>query len=97
MIFYRIGVLNDFKNTHSFLQFQDYGELKVFDASCTKGTHRGFQKESDSIAVFLNFEKVLDTKVKEQALAMAQDLIAKAPAEAQEDFRRSSKTLWEAF
>jgi hypothetical protein len=92
-----VGVINDFRSTHSFIDFKQYGELKVFDASCTKGEQPSFQRSTDSIAVFLNFKKLGDFKVKQQAQVLVMALIAEAPPESREFFAEHQNVLLDSL
>lgn len=81
MIRYRIGILNDFDNTHSFVDYRDWGTLKTWDASRSGSAHRGYQLANDSIGIFLNFDLVLNTTSKPEARALIARLVADAPAD----------------
>ena len=73
---YRIGVINDFRDSFAFIDYKEYGTLKIFDACRTSGVDR---KEDGSIAVFLNFKKVGQFKSKSEAVSLLKKLLAEAP------------------
>ena len=73
---YRIGVINDFRDSFAFIDYREYGTLKIFDACRTAGVDR---KEDGSIAVFLNFKKVGEFKSKSEAVSELKRLLADAP------------------
>lgn len=81
---YRIGVLNDFKNSHTVIDYQEFGVLKVWDAWNTSGEHRGYQVAEDNIYVFLNFKQVMKTKSYEEANGMINRLLREAPVDLSE-------------
>jgi hypothetical protein len=73
---YRIGVINDFRDSFSFIDYKVYGELKIFDACRVAGVDR---KEDGSISVFLNFKKVGEFKSKSEAVSKLRELLGNAP------------------
>lgn len=85
-----MGVINDFQNTTSFIDYKQYGELKVFDASFAKGEQ---PNHAGDIGVFLNLKLVGRFKAKQQALALVEKLIREAPAEAREWFAAHQSVL----
>jgi len=87
-----VGVINDFQNSFSFIDFKDYGQLKIFDACFTKG-EKVCNTSSDDISIFLNFKKVGSFKVKLQAQAFLKQLISEAPSEAREFFVENQNVL----
>lgn len=80
-IFYRIGVINDFKNEFAFIEYRDYGELKIWNSCAVRCEHRGHQLAKDSIGVFLNFELVGEFRSFDEANALIRKLIAQAPTD----------------
>ena len=72
---YRIGVINDFRDSYAFIEYKEYGTLKIFDACRTSGVDR---KEDGSVAVFLNFKKVGQFKSKSEAVSLLKKLLAEA-------------------
>lgn len=90
---YRIGIINDFRNSHAFMDFQDYGTLQVFDCSYTEGAHKGFQEARDSIGVFLNFALIEEFKDKSSALNLVYKLIKECPKEGIADFQAHYKVI----
>ena len=81
---YRIGLINDFKNTYSFVDYREIGiekVLKLWDACTVGGAHRGYQLAEDNLWIFLNFEKVLVTKSREEARAKIRELLDNAPVD----------------
>lgn len=63
---YRIAVINDFRNSTAFVDFCDYGNLKIWNASKVSGPTT-YAKSDDAVHVYLNFKLVCS--VKEVALA----------------------------
>ena len=81
---YRIGLINDFKNTYSFVDYREIGVAKVLQLwdACTVGSaHRGYQLAEDNLWIFLNFEKVLVTTSKDEARAKIRELLDNAPVD----------------
>lgn len=77
---YRIGVINDFRNSYSFVDYQQWGDkVKVWDASRTSSAHRGYALPDDSISVFLNFKKLQEFKTTEGANQLVRKLLSEAP------------------
>lgn len=81
---YRIGVINDYRQTFSFVDYQDFGAMQVWDACWVKGEHRGYNKASDSIGVFLNFKMVGEFKDTASAEALLRKLLREAPVDLSE-------------
>jgi hypothetical protein len=73
---YRVGVINDFRDTRSFIDYKEYGELKAWDASWTKGSS---PNHAGDIGVFLNFRLIGRYKTKSEAYNVLKKLIDEAP------------------
>ena len=81
VIQYRVGVIDDFRNTFSFVDYRKYGELEVWDG-CTVGSpHRGYQLAPDAIFVFLNFKEVGRFKERGAAKGLITKLLHEAPVD----------------
>lgn len=80
---YRIGMINEFKGIHSFLEYREYGELRILNVSCCQGTDN---TDSGDIYIFLNFNRVGIFKKKSDALGCINKLIAESPINARKDF-----------
>lgn len=76
---YRIGVIDDFKNSYSFIQVQQYGDLKIWDGSNSSGPKPTYQKSDDAIWVFLNFKKVQTFHSRSAAVELIRRLIVESP------------------
>lgn len=76
---YRIGVINDFRSTFAFVDYQKFVSLDMWDACCVSSPHRGYHKAEDSIGVFLNFKMVGEFKEVQSAKQLLQKLIEDAP------------------
>jgi hypothetical protein len=76
-----LGILDDFRNLHAFLEFRIYGELEVLNISVTHGP-KAPQASSDSIALFINFQKQFETKTRHEAVAYLRKLLESVPAPA---------------
>jgi hypothetical protein len=83
---YRIGVINDFRDSFSFIEWKSYGDGKMqhWDACTVKGEHRGYQESTDAIHVFLNFKKVGEFKDTASAEALLRKLLREAPVDLSE-------------
>lgn len=93
LVRYRVGVINDFNNTRSFMDYQQFGIMYCF-AACSVGTeHRGYQVKDDAIYVFLNFKKVGIFKSRSEALALVQKLIDDCPKQCKKDFITYGDTI----
>lgn len=73
-----MGVINDFRDSYSFIEYKVYGTLKVFDASYSAGSDIMM---AGTISIFLNFKKVGEFKSKSEAVSMLKKLIDEAPCE----------------
>jgi hypothetical protein len=69
-------MINDFRSTYAFIDYKDYGRLKVWDACWTHGVDK---IQDPWIHVFLNFKKVGQWKTKREAREAIEKLIAEAP------------------
>ena len=85
-----MGVLNDFRDSFSFIDYKVYGELEIFDACIISGEE---WDHSGDIGVFLNFELVGRFKVKSEAVSMLKKLISEAPRDAQAFFTENMDVL----
>ena len=73
---YRIGIINDFQDSFSFISYKVYGRLEIYDASRSAGNEK---IQDAKIYVFLNLKKVGEFKSKSEAVSMVRRLIAEAP------------------
>lgn len=78
---YRVEVVNDFINTAGFVSYRRYGELQIWDASRTSSLHRGYQKSTDQIRVYLNHSLVGEFFETAQAEALIRRLVREAPVD----------------
>lgn len=83
---YRISVIDDFRDTFSFIDAKLYGENYFFGAGKFGGNHRGYQKSDDAIWVFVNYVKVGVFKNRQEARAFIQKLIDDCPKRFNKDF-----------
>jgi hypothetical protein len=91
---YRIGILNDFKDTKTVVDFQKYGQMEVVGAFEIGGQHRGYQLKEDSIWIFLNYQKVAEVKSKAEAIGILRKLIKDCPPEAKSTFAEFEEILF---
>lgn len=80
-MFYRIGIINDYKNEHSFIEYKRYGTLEIWNASKSKGPMSSHNTPEDGIHVFLNFTKLDVFKSKEEAQILINKLITESPVD----------------
>lgn len=78
-VIYRIAVLNEFRNNYAFVDFKKFGEMRHWTAGWTAWPHRGYVTKDDRICVFLNYEQLVKTTAKEEALKKVKELIAECP------------------
>ena len=90
---YRIGIINDFRDSFTYCDHQDYGSLQSLDVCRVSGVHRGYQESKDTIGVFLNFKLLNEFKEKNGALKLVRELVEKAPPNAKTDFERHLDVL----
>jgi hypothetical protein len=83
-------VLNDFRDSFSFIDYKVYGTLEIFDACIISGEE---WNESGDIGVFLNFELVGRFKAKSEAVSMLNKLISEAPKDAKRFFEDNQEVL----
>lgn len=76
---FRISIINDFKNSLSFIDYKEYGTLQIWDARKVKGTHRGYQTSEDNIGIFLNYNLIKTVKTKEEAEQLVKELLKQSP------------------
>lgn len=91
---YRIGIINDFKETTTVVDFQKYGIVEILDAFQVGGQHRGYQVKEDAIHIFLNFKKVAVVKSRSEAVSTIRKLIQGCPAEAKSTFDEYEEILF---
>lgn len=80
---YRIGVIDDFNSTFAFIDYRTFGDgrMQVWDACKISTAHRGHALSTDSIAVFLNFNKLGNFKIREEADRLINKLILDSPVD----------------
>lgn len=76
-IFYRIGVINDFQASFSFIEYRNFGVIKSWSSGKFSEPHKGYNDRDDRIHVFLNYEKVGAYKSKEEANLKIRELLNK--------------------
>lgn len=82
-VLYRIGVINDFRNSWAFVDYRNFGEVISTQALVTSWPHRGYDSSEDRIYVFENIKrKVLITTSKKEAWDKIQLMIDTAPSQA---------------
>lgn len=91
---YRVGVINDFHETTTVVDFQKYGQMQILDAFRVGGQHRGYQVKEDAIHIFLNFKKVATVKSRSEAVSILTKLIASCPKESLSDFEEFKEILF---
>ena len=73
-------MLDDFRNEYSFVDYKQFpNDMRHWDA-CRVSGPRDHQKSTDSIYVFLNYEKLGEFKDRKLANKMIQKLLDEAPA-----------------
>lgn len=91
---YRIGIINDFKETTTVVDFQKYGIVEILDVFQVGGQHRGYQVKEDAIHIFLNFKKVAVVKSRSEAVSTIRKLIQDCPSEAKSTFEEHEEILF---
>jgi len=77
-----LGIIDDFRNLHAFLEFKTYGDkLEITGVSITSGP-RQLQTSADSITLFINFQQQFETKTRQQAVKHLRFLLGNAPPQA---------------
>lgn len=69
-------MINEFRDSFAFVDYQTFGKLEVFDACWVGGVNK---IQDGNIHVFLNFKKVGEFKAKLEAVSMLRNLISEAP------------------
>lgn len=93
---YRIGILNDFKNSYAYADFKDYGEIQFFNVSISSSTP-DYQKSTDDIGIFLNYKLIARFKEKAPAIALVNKLLSEAPKQSLKDFNSYGIQILEAL
>lgn len=75
---YRIGVIDDFRNEFSYVDFRDYGGAQVWAINKVRGPAKR-QEADDAIRVFLNFKQVGIYKARSEANLAIKNLMDSAP------------------
>lgn len=92
-IYYKITVVDDFKNKESVIDCKQFGTLLVVDAYTISSKHKGYQVDSDSIRVYLNRDNVIETKDRSRVIGIVRKLIAEAPREFKKEFEQFSEYI----
>lgn len=77
---HRITVVDDFRNIESFLSYQRFGALEIWDVSVVGAPHPGYNAPGAAIRVYLNFMLVGVYTRRQDALASIQALITGCPS-----------------
>lgn len=80
-IIYRIGIINDFRETFAFVDYKKFGVVEYLQAFFVLGDHKGFVEKEDRIHIFLNYKKQIATVDSKEAGAVLANLICSCPAE----------------
>jgi len=80
MIRYRISIRNDYRNSFAYVDFCDYGNLQIWNASKVSSI-AGYAKATDCIGVYLNFELVGSYKEVALATSAIKKLILNSPVD----------------
>ena len=75
---YRIGVIDDYRNEFAYIDYNDYGQLQIWNACVVTGTQER-QNKDDAIHIFLNFTKVNVFKKRSDADGLLKQLMLAAP------------------
>lgn len=91
-------MINDFKEVTAVVWVQKYGnQVMITDAWQVGGQHKGYQDNKDSIGLFVNYELVFETKVKQEAYKYMENLISKVPKELSKEFEEFKHYLLNAI
>jgi hypothetical protein len=93
-----LGIIDDFRNLHAFLEFKTYGDskLEILGVSVTSGPRRS-QTSTDSITLFINFQQQYETKTRQQAVEYLRFLLGNAPPPAAKAVKEFGKELLDAI
>jgi hypothetical protein len=76
---YRIGIIDDFNNSFSYVEYKKYGEMEIYNACKTSCPHKGYQDREDAIHIFINFKKIGVFKIRTEANSTINRLIKESP------------------
>jgi hypothetical protein len=91
--YHRVGIINDFRDTHAFVEFRSYGTLSICNASNTGGSDRS----PGGVHVFVNMKKVQTCHSKDEAKGLIPGLMEGFPPEARKMVEGLEKHLYEAL
>lgn len=72
----RICIINDFRNTNAVLDYKRFPEAQILDAWIMTNSSEKLPLKVQSICVFFNYTKILETKSKEEAWKKVEELLA---------------------
>ena len=96
-------MINDFKGTTSVIQVRKHIDpsnnkwIMITDAWCVGKEYKGYQESKDSIGLFVNYEMVFETKIKEEAYSRMLNLLKNIPAELKKEFEEFEHYLLDAI
>lgn len=91
-----MAVVNDIRNVTAFIDFKKFGEVEYVDICQTK-EQKDKISNNDGIGIFLNFDKILFTKTKLNAINELNRLINECPNEAKKDFEKYKEILFRSL
>lgn len=79
---FRITVINEFRNATAFVSYRRYGELEIWDASCSRGPAPSYLTGFERVHIFdRRGEQHCMAKGYDEARAYILRLIAQAPVD----------------
>lgn len=90
-------MINDYKETHSVVDCQKWGTMRILDTWETSAEHRGYQLKEDAIHIFLNFKKIAVARSRSEAVSIVRRLVEECPSEFQSDFDEYSEILFRSM
>lgn len=96
-------MINDFKEVTAVVQIRKHIDpsnnkwIIITDAWQVGGESKGYQTSNDSIGIFVNYEMVFETKVKEEANRFIVRLLNKVPDELRKEFEQFKHYLLDAI
>lgn len=77
-LFHRVGIIDDFRNLHAFLEVRIYGELELVSISISSGP-KEFTTKEHSIGIFVNYKLVHETKERKEAVGYLNRILSEVP------------------
>jgi hypothetical protein len=96
-VLYRISVHNEFKNTFAYVDFKQFGDVRIYAALYTAWPHRGYTENADRIRIYINRDDYAFCSSKHDALLCVIEISEMCPEGARRFLEEERYKLFKAI